>query len=137
MGEVDCGMCRKWANRRSETEQAERGAGRFRIRPCSEGSRYTRRQMIGCARRMKRFYRPLLQRIHEGASHVTNTVTRNWDGRTETMAKRILTPIDGSEESTAIVPTVAALARGGGSTVRLLKVFPVPEHVVTPDGRTV
>jgi len=53
------------------------------------------------------------------------------------MAKRILTPIDGSEESAAIVPTVAALARGAGSTVRLLKVFPVPEHVVTPDGRTV
>jgi nucleotide-binding universal stress UspA family protein len=53
------------------------------------------------------------------------------------MAKRILTPIDGSEESTTIVPTVAALARGAGSTVRLLKVFPVPEHVVTPEGRTV
>jgi nucleotide-binding universal stress UspA family protein len=53
------------------------------------------------------------------------------------MAKRILTPIDGSEESTTIVPTVAARARGAGSTVRLLKVFPVPEHVVTAEGRTV
>src|SRR5262252_7213575 len=62
---------------------------------------------------------------------------RNGNGRTKTMAKRILTPIDGSEESITIAPTVAALARDAGSTVRLLKVFPVPEHVVTPDGRTV
>ena len=53
------------------------------------------------------------------------------------MAKRILTPIDGCEETPTIVPVVAALARGAGSTVRLLKVFPVPEHVVTHDGRTV
>jgi nucleotide-binding universal stress UspA family protein len=40
-------------------------------------------------------------------------------------------------ESEAIVPVVAALARGAGSTVRLLRVFPVPEHVVGPYGRTV
>ena len=53
------------------------------------------------------------------------------------MAKRILTPIDGCEESTAIVPMVAALARGAGSTVRLLKVFPVPERVMGPHGRTI
>ncbi len=53
------------------------------------------------------------------------------------MAKRILTPIDGCEESTAIVPVVAALARGAGSTVRLLKVFPVPERVMGPHGRIV
>ena len=53
------------------------------------------------------------------------------------MAKRILTPIDGSEGSTTIVPTVAALARGAGSTVRLLKVFPVPERVMGPHGLTV
>src|SRR5437867_13323289 len=48
--------------------------------------------------------------------------------RTPTMAKRILTPIDGREPSETIVPVVAALARGAGSTVRLLRVFPVPEH---------
>jgi nucleotide-binding universal stress UspA family protein len=53
------------------------------------------------------------------------------------MAKRILTPIDGCEESTTIVPVVAALARGSGSTVRLLKVFPVPERVMGPHGRTI
>ena len=52
------------------------------------------------------------------------------DGRTTTLAKRILTPIDGCEESTTIVPVVAALARGAGSTVRLLRVFPVPERVI-------
>jgi len=53
------------------------------------------------------------------------------------MAKRILAPIDGREESTTIVPVVAALARGAGSTIRLLKVFPVPERVMGPHGRTV
>jgi len=57
--------------------------------------------------------------------------------RTTTMAKRILTPIDGCEESTTIVPVVAALARGAGSTVRLLRVFPVPERVVGQYGRTI
>jgi len=53
------------------------------------------------------------------------------------MPKRILTPIDGRTESEAIVPVVGALARGAGSTVRLLRVFPVPEHVVGPYGRTI
>jgi nucleotide-binding universal stress UspA family protein len=53
------------------------------------------------------------------------------------MPKRILAPIDGRVESEAIVPVVGALARGAGSTVRLLRVFPVPEHVVGPYGRTV
>jgi nucleotide-binding universal stress UspA family protein len=53
------------------------------------------------------------------------------------MLKKILAPIDGRVESEAIVPVVGALARGAGSTVRLLKVFPVPEHVVGPYGRTV
>jgi len=53
------------------------------------------------------------------------------------MPKRILTPIDGRVESEAIVPVVGALARGAGSTVRLLRVFPVPEHVVGPYGRTI
>lgn len=53
------------------------------------------------------------------------------------MVKRILTPIDGSERTDAIVPVVAALARGAGSTVRLLKVFPIPELVTDESGRTI
>jgi nucleotide-binding universal stress UspA family protein len=53
------------------------------------------------------------------------------------MAKRILTPIDGQGPSETIVPVVAALARGAGSTVRLLRVFPVPEQVIGPYGRTI
>jgi nucleotide-binding universal stress UspA family protein len=54
-----------------------------------------------------------------------------------TMAKRILTPINAGERSEAIVPVVCALARGAGSTVRLLRVFPVPDRVVGSHGRTV
>jgi universal stress protein A len=58
-------------------------------------------------------------------------------GRGEiTMAKRILAPVDARESSETIVPVLAALAHGG-STVRLLRVFPVPEHVVGPYGRTI
>ena len=53
------------------------------------------------------------------------------------MAKRILAPVDPRERSEAIVPLVAALARGAGSTVRLLRVFPIPERVVGAHGRTV
>jgi len=53
------------------------------------------------------------------------------------MAKRILAPIDTRERSEAIVPLVAALARDAGSTVRLLRVFPIPELVVGAHGRTV
>jgi len=54
-----------------------------------------------------------------------------------TMAKRILVPIDARERSETIVPIVAALAHGSGSTVRLLRVFPVPDRVVGPRGRTI
>lgn len=53
------------------------------------------------------------------------------------MAKRILAPISVAERGEAIVPIVSALAQGAGSTVRLLRVFPVPGHVVDSDGRTV
>ena len=53
------------------------------------------------------------------------------------MAKRILVPIDAREQSETIVPVVGALAHGGGSTVRLLRVFPVPDRVVGPRGRTI
>lgn len=53
------------------------------------------------------------------------------------MPKRILAPIGGREGHAAIVPLVAALARGAGATVRLLRVFPVPERVTGPRGETI
>jgi nucleotide-binding universal stress UspA family protein len=53
------------------------------------------------------------------------------------MTKRILAPISAEERSEAIAPLVAALARETGATVRLLRVFPVPERIVGTDGRTV
>ncbi len=53
------------------------------------------------------------------------------------MAKRILTPIDARGRSEPIVPLVAALARGAGATVRLLRVAPIPDRVVGPYGRTI
>lgn len=52
------------------------------------------------------------------------------------MAKRILVPLSGAESAASIVPVVGALGRGAGASVRLLRVFPVPEHVVGPHGRT-
>jgi nucleotide-binding universal stress UspA family protein len=42
------------------------------------------------------------------------------------MAKRILVPVDTNARAERIVPVVAALARDGGGTVRLLHVQPVP-----------
>jgi nucleotide-binding universal stress UspA family protein len=53
------------------------------------------------------------------------------------MTKRILAPIDARERRATIVPVVLALAHGGGSTVRLLKVFPVPNRVIGPRGETI
>ena len=53
------------------------------------------------------------------------------------MAKRILAPLDMREDSDSIVPVLAGLARGTGASVRLLRVFPVPERVVGPYGRTI
>ncbi len=53
------------------------------------------------------------------------------------LAKRILVPLDGDERSEAIVPLVAAVARDGGATVRLLRVYPIPERVQGAHGRTV
>ncbi|HEY3099106.1 MAG TPA: universal stress protein [Methylomirabilota bacterium] len=53
------------------------------------------------------------------------------------MAKRILVPVAANERAEAIVPVVAALARDGGGTVRLLTVQPLPptrfdEYARTP-----
>ncbi len=53
------------------------------------------------------------------------------------MAKRILAPVDARERKETIVPVVAALARDAGSTVRLLRVFPVPTRVIGNHGQTV
>jgi len=53
------------------------------------------------------------------------------------MAKRILTPIDARERAETIVPVVSALARDAGATVRLLRVFPVPDRVIGNHGHTV
>lgn len=50
------------------------------------------------------------------------------------MTKRILVPLDGRETAEAIVPVVAALARDAGATVRLLRIFPEPSEVMTPQG---
>ena len=52
------------------------------------------------------------------------------------MIKRVLVPIDESDAAEDILPVVATLATTG-STVRLIHVAPIPENVVTPEGRTV
>jgi len=53
------------------------------------------------------------------------------------MAKRILVPLGKHEADQAVLPTVAALARDSGATVRLLRVYSIPDYVVGAHGRTV
>lgn len=53
------------------------------------------------------------------------------------MAKRILVPLDGSESAEVAASLAADLARGSGGDVRLLQVYPVPEHRVSNTGRVV
>jgi nucleotide-binding universal stress UspA family protein len=53
------------------------------------------------------------------------------------MAKRILVPLDRSDLAESIMPLVADLAPGADATVRLLHVAPVPENVVSTEGRLV
>lgn len=53
------------------------------------------------------------------------------------MAKRILVPLDGSESAETAAALAADLARGSGGEVRLLQVYPVPEHRVSSTGRVV
>jgi len=53
------------------------------------------------------------------------------------MPKRILVPLDQSVPAESVVPLVADLARGAGATVRLLHVAPVPDALVTTQGRVV
>src|SRR5262245_39208373 len=57
--------------------------------------------------------------------------------RMTTMAKRILVPIDGREDSEAIVPVVSAWAHRSWASVRLVRVSAIPERVVGPSGRTI
>ena len=53
------------------------------------------------------------------------------------MPKRILVPLDGSEESEAVLPVIAGLAAGAGATVRLLHVQPRAQELVDDNGRVV
>src|SRR2546426_9936075 len=54
----------------------------------------------------------------------TRAAVRGLTGRRWMMAKRILVPVGDNERAEAIVPVVAALARAGGGSVRLLSVRP-------------
>ena len=47
------------------------------------------------------------------------------------MAKRILVPLDETEHAQSVLGAVADMARGGGATVRLLRVAPEPDNVVS------
>ena len=53
------------------------------------------------------------------------------------MAKRILVPLDRSEQAEAVLPVVADIARGSGATVRLLNVAGLPEAKFGDYGRVV
>ena len=53
------------------------------------------------------------------------------------MAKRILVPLDGSLTGEPLLEMVGDVARGGGATVRLLTVTPVPASLVSSEGRVV
>ena len=53
------------------------------------------------------------------------------------MAKRILVPLDGTEVTEAGLDFIVDAARGGGGTVRLLRVAPTPENVYDLEGHLV
>jgi nucleotide-binding universal stress UspA family protein len=53
------------------------------------------------------------------------------------MAKRILVPLDQSLIAEAVIPLVADAARGGGATLGLLHVAPVPHPLTSKDGRMI
>jgi nucleotide-binding universal stress UspA family protein len=53
------------------------------------------------------------------------------------MAKRILVPLDLSEQSESVLPVVADLARGAGATVRLLHVTPYSRTRLSADNRVI
>src|SRR3970040_970982 len=47
------------------------------------------------------------------------------------MAKRILVPLDETPAAQSVTEVVAEMARGGGATVRLLRVAPEPGNVMS------
>lgn len=53
------------------------------------------------------------------------------------MAKRILVPLDHATTCEAALPLMGDIARGAGSTVRLLNVRPIPSTVVSDSGRVI
>ena len=52
------------------------------------------------------------------------------------MMKRVLVPLDKTEAGEEVLPLVTMLAKAD-ATIRLVYVAPVPETVMTPDGRTI
>ena len=53
------------------------------------------------------------------------------------MAKRILVPLGKHEADQAVLPLVAPVARDSGATIRLLRVYSIPDLIVGSHGRTV
>jgi nucleotide-binding universal stress UspA family protein len=53
------------------------------------------------------------------------------------MAKRVLVPLSGREGDEGVLDIIGATARESGASVRLLRVFPVPEMMVGDNGRVV
>ena len=53
------------------------------------------------------------------------------------MAKRILVPLGKGEAGQAVLPLVAPVARHTGASVRLLRVYPIPDLIVGPHGRII
>lgn len=53
------------------------------------------------------------------------------------MSKRILVPIDLTEDGEAVAPIAASLARSSGGTIRLLHVAPIPQELRGEYGRIV
>jgi nucleotide-binding universal stress UspA family protein len=53
------------------------------------------------------------------------------------MAKRILVPLDSSEQAETVLPLVADLARAGGATVRLVHVIPYARTRYSEDNRVI
>jgi nucleotide-binding universal stress UspA family protein len=51
--------------------------------------------------------------------------------------KRIVVPLDGSRVAESVLPVVADLARGGDSSIRLVRVEPEPDSCTDTGGRVV
>jgi nucleotide-binding universal stress UspA family protein len=53
------------------------------------------------------------------------------------MAKRMLVPLDTTIEAETLLTIVGDAARGGGASVRLLHVAPVPDNLIDAEGRVI